>query len=71
MEFVIWGGAALSLLGVIGLVGCIVLAVKARRSALSEDDMRARLQKVVVLNMAALAVSAIGLMAVIVGIILS
>jgi hypothetical protein len=71
MEFVIWGGAALSLLGVFGLIGCIVLAMKARRSSLSEDEMRARLQKVVVLNMGALAVSAIGLMAVIVGIILS
>jgi hypothetical protein len=71
MDYVIWGGAVLSMLGVAGLVWCIVMALSARRASLPEAEMRARLQRIVVLNMAALAVSALGLMAVVVGIILS
>ena len=71
MEFLIWGGAALSMLGVIGLIWCIFLALKAKRSGLPDDQMKLRLQKVVALNLAALAISALGLMAVVVGIILS
>ena len=71
MDYVIWGGAALSMLGVIGLIWCIVLAMQAKRSGLPDDQMKLRLQKVVALNLGALAVSAIGLMAVVIGIILS
>jgi hypothetical protein len=70
MELLVWIGAGLTLLGLLGLVWCIVLAIRARRSGLSEDEMRARLQRVVALNLGALAVSALGLMAVIVGIFL-
>lgn len=70
MDYVIWGGAALSFLGVLGLVWCIVLAMRARSAGLPDAELKARLQKVVVLNLGALAVSALGLMAVVVGIIL-
>lgn len=70
MEILVWIGAGLTLLGLVGLVYCIVLAMRARRSGLSEDEQRARLQRVVALNLGALAVSALGLMAVIVGIFL-
>jgi len=71
MEYLIWGGAALSMLGVFGLIWCIVIALKAKRSGLPDDQMKARLQKVVALNLAALAVSGLGLMLVVVGIILA
>jgi hypothetical protein len=71
MELLVWIGAGLTLLGLLGLVWCIVLAVRARRSGLPDDQVRARLQRVVALNLGALAVSALGLMAVIVGIFLS
>jgi len=71
MEYLIWGGAALSMLGVIGLIWCILLAMQAKRSGLPDDQMKLRLQKVVALNLGALAISAIGLMAVVTGIILS
>ncbi len=70
MEFLVWIGAALSLSGVAGLVVCILIAIRARKAGLKGDRMRARLQRVVVLNTAALFVSAIGLMLVIVGILL-
>lgn len=71
MELLVWAGAGVSLLGVAGLLWCIWLAVKARRSGQPDAEMRAALQHVVVLNMAALAVSAIGLMMVVLGVILS
>lgn len=70
-EFLIWGGALLSLLGVAGLVWCIVLAMRARKSGLPDDQIRQKLQKVVAINLAALAVSFFGLMLVILGVILS
>lgn len=71
MEILVWAGAAVTLLGVGGLVWCIVAVTRARRAGLEDDALKARLQKVVALNLGALFVSAIGLMMVIVGIFLS
>ena len=71
MTLLIWIGSLLSLAGVAGLLWCIALAIKARRAGLSDDDMRARLQHIVTLNMIALGVSALGLMLVVAGIWLS
>ncbi len=71
MDWLIWVGAALTLLGVAGLVWCIVLAMRAKRAGLPDADMRATLQRVVVLNMAALAVSGLGLMCVVFGVFLA
>lgn len=71
MAWAIWIGAALTLIGVLLLVYCIVVAVKAKGSGLSEELIKAKLQKVVALNLAALAISALGLMGVIFGIVLS
>jgi hypothetical protein len=70
MDFLIWIGTALSLAGVGGLLWCVRLAMVARKSGLPDDEMRARLQHVVTLNLAALGVSALGLMMVVAGIIL-
>ena len=71
MDIIIWIGAALTALGLFGLLACIVIVVKKRRANLPEPEMRAVLQKVVALNMGALAVSGIGLMMVLVGVILA
>jgi hypothetical protein len=70
MEWVIWIGTGLSLAGVAGLIWCINLTLQARRKGLGDAEMRARLQQVVTYNLAALGVSAIGLMLVVVGILL-
>ena len=70
MEWLIWAGAALSLAGIAGLIWCIIAALAARRAGLDEAAMRLRLQRIVVMNMAALGVSALGLMLVVVGIVL-
>jgi hypothetical protein len=71
MDWMIWIGAALTILGVAGLVYCILLALKAKKANLPDEAMRAALQKAVVLNMAALAVSGIGLMFVVFGVMLA
>ena len=70
MEYLIWAGAVVSILGMLGIFYCIFLALKAKRANLPEDEMQARLQRIVVLNMAALLFSMVGLMMVVAGIIL-
>lgn len=70
MQMLVWIGAILTLLGVAGLVWCVLIAVRAKREDLSDAEMKARLQKVVALNMGALALSAIGLMCVVLGLFL-
>lgn len=70
MDGLIWVGAAISLAGVAGLLRCVQLALRARKAGLPDDELRARLQAVVTLNLAALGVSTLGLGMVIVGILL-
>jgi len=69
MGWLIWTGTAVTLLGVAGLVLCILSVARARRAGLDEAALRARLQRVIALNLGALFVSAIGLMMVVVGIV--
>jgi len=71
MANLVWIGAAVSLLGLIGLVMSILRVSKARKSGLSDEDLRAAVQKVLPLNLGSLGLSVIGLMIVIVGISLS
>ena len=70
MEILVWTGAFVTLAGVASLVWCIIAVQLARREALDEAAMKARLQKAVAMNMGALMLSAIGLMMVLVGILL-
>jgi uncharacterized membrane protein len=70
MEAMIWVGAVMTLLGVAGLGYCMLRAIRARRAGLEDSEMRAELQRVVAINMAALGVSALGLALVVTGILL-
>ncbi|MEJ6402456.1 hypothetical protein [Yoonia sp. 2307UL14-13] len=70
MEYVVWGGAVLSLLGLVGIIYSIVAVSRARKSGLSDEELRTRIGRVLPINLGALFVSTIGLMAVIVGIML-
>ena len=71
MDWLILIGATVSLGGVAGLLRCIQLALRARNSVLDSAAMRARLQQIVTFNLAAVGVSALGLMLVVTGIILN
>lgn len=70
MDYVIWGGAVITILGLVGLIYCIVLVARGRRANLPDAALRAVMQKALIWNMAALAASALGLMMVVVGVIL-
>lgn len=71
MEYLVWIGALITLGGV-GILGwCVVEGLKARRAGLDDEALKKRLQRIVAVNMGGLFVSAIGLMCVVVGVILS
>lgn len=63
-------GTIVSLLGLAGLVWCILRVAKARRNNLTEQDLAGVVQSVLPWNMAALFLSVTGLMMVVVGILL-
>lgn len=71
MEFLVWSGAAVTLLGLAGLIWCIIKVSRARKAGLDEAELKSALQKVVALNLGALLLSAFGLMMVVTGIFLS
>ncbi len=69
MDWLIWAGALVALVGLAGILRAIWLVMQARREGLDDAAMRARIQKVLPLNLAALFISAIGLMMVVIGIV--
>ena len=71
MEILIWIGAAVTVLGFVGVVWSIVLVLRARRAGLDEAGMRQRLQRALPINVGALLLSVLGLMLVVLGIVLS
>ncbi|PXW69238.1 hypothetical protein C7964_103756 [Loktanella sp. PT4BL] len=70
MEIVVWIGAGLSVVGLCGIVYSIVAVTKAKRANLPDEELRARISKVLPVNLGALLISVIGLMAVVIGVML-
>lgn len=68
---IIWSGAAISVLGLVGLFWCILKVSKAKRANLDDEAMRQVLKSALPLNLGALFLSTIGLMMVIVGVFLA
>jgi hypothetical protein len=71
MAVLIWAGAAMTLAGLAGIVWCIVAVSRARKAGLDDAALKAVLQKVVAVNLGAFGVSALGLGAVVAGLVLS
>ncbi len=71
MDTLIWIGAAITVLGLLGLLYCILLVVRARRAQLPDADMRAAMLRALVWNVGALALSGLGLVMVVFGVMLS
>lgn len=71
MENLIWIGAVVTLIGLAGLIWCILKVQRARKKGLDDTALKAELQKVIAFNLGALLLSAIGLMMVVAGILLS
>lgn len=70
MEIVVWIGAALTVVGLVGIIYSIVTVVRAKRAGLPDTELRERLARILPVNLIALFVSMIGLMAVIIGVML-
>jgi len=70
MDWLIWGGTAVTLVGLGGLIYCIVAVARAKAAGLDEQALKARLQGLIAFNLGALFVSALGLMMVVAGILL-
>ncbi len=66
MDWLIWIGAAISALGLLGLIWCITTVARAKKSGLSDEEMRDTLKKVLPRNLASLFLSVIGLMMVVI-----
>lgn len=71
MTWLVWSGTVFAIIGLAGVVYCIYAAFSAKRSGLDDSGIRDRLQRVVAINMAALLASALGLMAVVIGVMLT
>ncbi len=71
MTWLVITGTVLAVAGLLGLGWCIVAAVAAKRAGLPDAELRARLQRIVSINMGALLVSVLGLMSVVVGVFLA
>lgn len=69
-DILIWAGAALTMAGLAALVWCILTVTRARKTGMADEELRRKMRGVLAVNMAALAVSALGLMAVVTGILL-
>lgn len=71
MEYLIWIGAGISVVGLVGILLSILRVAKAKRANLSDEELREQMSKVLPLNLGSLFLSVIGLMMVILGIALS
>ncbi|MEM9583693.1 MAG: hypothetical protein AAGA08_11305 [Pseudomonadota bacterium] len=71
MAYLIPAGAIVTMIGLGLLMVCILRVAKARKAGLPEDELRAVMEATVPMNLGALCMSAIGLMMVVVGILLS
>jgi heme/copper-type cytochrome/quinol oxidase subunit 2 len=67
-DMIVWCGAAIALIGLFGIVWCILRVSQAKRADLPEEEMKNVLQSVLPLNLGALFLSFLGLMIVGVGI---
>ena len=70
MQYLVWIGTTISLLGLAGLVYCILEALRAKRARLDDAAMRTRLARLTTWNLGALMLSSFGLIVVITGLFL-
>ncbi|MBL4812720.1 MAG: hypothetical protein JKX69_10305 [Rhodobacteraceae bacterium] len=64
-------GMALTVLGFFGIIYSLIAVIRAKKAQMSDADLRAKLGKILPVNLGSLAVSFLGLMLVVVGIFLS
>ena len=70
MVILIWGGAAVSIVGLMGLLFSIYKVASAKKNVKSEKDLRISIQAAMPLNLASLFLSVLGLMSVTIGVLI-
>lgn len=68
MQMLIWGGTVVVLLGLAGLIWCMIKVAAAKRENLDDAALRDRIAAILPVNLGSLFICAIGLMMVVVGI---
>lgn len=68
MQMLIWGGTVVVLLGLAGLIWCMIKVAAAKRENLDDAALRDRIAAILPVNLGSLFICAIGLMLVVVGI---
>ena len=71
MLILIWGGALLSVFGLIGLLFSMYKVAKAKKNSTSYQELRESIKAAMPLNLASLFVSVLGLMSVIIGVLMT
>jgi len=71
MLILIWGGAAVSLIGLIGLFVSMYKVASAKKKITSDEELRVSIQAAMPLNLASLFLSVLGLMSVTIGVLLT
>ena len=71
MLILIWGGALLSVFGLIGLLFSMYKVAKAKKNNTSDQELRDSIKAAMPLNLASMFVSVLGLMSVIIGVLMS
>lgn len=71
MEILVYIGTAFAILGLLGIGWSVIKVTRLRRAGLDDDTLKARLHKVLPLNLGALMLSLLGLVLVVVGVLLS
>ena len=71
MVILIWGGAVLSIVGLIGLLFSMFKVASAKKNTRSDEDLRVSIQAAMPLNLASLFLSVLGLMSVTIGVLIS
>jgi hypothetical protein len=70
LEFLVYIGAVVTFLGLLGLGYCIWAAIQIKRGGGDAQTVATKLQRLVAINFAAVAFSTIGLMTVVIGVLL-
>ena len=71
MLILIWGGALLSVFGLIGLLFSMYKVAKAKKNNTSDQELRDSIKAAMPLNLASLFVSVLGLMSVTIGVLMT
>ncbi|MCF6304781.1 MAG: hypothetical protein L3J33_05370 [Rhodobacteraceae bacterium] len=71
MQYMVYGGAVLAVLGLVGIGYCVWMARGIKRDADAGSDTKDRIQTLVALNTASLGIAFIGLAAATVGVLMS